>query len=195
MTRCASRTELTRERTWNQQLLQAAPLPAAADALHAGVPTYSRPRGAFAGISAHGATLPPDNDSHAELDGRKLANEQIVMGKIEGCEPMSTVGNLIAPEAEISKVGEARYCSASNHLQLAPRMTLPKSDGGDLSFPFLLNFRRNNSVIAEEGMMGTVNHVAWARPASSVFIDPVRLSKNRTRGVVQKRRTGCDPVG
>jgi len=51
--------------------------------LHAEILSYSRSRGAFAGISPDGATLRPDNDSNADLYGRKLTNEQIVMGKIQ----------------------------------------------------------------------------------------------------------------
>ena len=51
--------------------------------LHAEILSYSRSRGAFAGISLEGATLRPDEDSNAELYGRKLTNEQIVLGKIK----------------------------------------------------------------------------------------------------------------
>ena len=51
--------------------------------LHAEILSYSRSRGAFAGISLEGATLRPDEDANAELYGRKLTNEQIVMGKIK----------------------------------------------------------------------------------------------------------------
>jgi len=48
--------------------------------LHAEILSYSRSRGAFAGISLDGATLRPDNDSNAELYGKKLTNQQIVNG-------------------------------------------------------------------------------------------------------------------
>ena len=51
--------------------------------LHAEILSYSRSRGAFAGISLEGATLRPDEDSNAELYGKKLTNEQIVLGKIK----------------------------------------------------------------------------------------------------------------
>jgi hypothetical protein len=44
--------------------------------------------------------------------------------------------NFIAPEAEISKVGEARLFSAPNNPQQAPRMIPPKREGDILSFPF-----------------------------------------------------------
>ena len=51
--------------------------------LHAEILSYSRSRGAFAGISLDGATLRPDHDSNAELYGKKLTNQQIVMGNIK----------------------------------------------------------------------------------------------------------------
>jgi lipid-binding SYLF domain-containing protein len=51
--------------------------------LHAEILSYSRSRGAFAGISLDGATLRPDEDSNTALYGRKLTNEQIVNGKIK----------------------------------------------------------------------------------------------------------------
>ena len=51
--------------------------------LHAEILSYSRSRGAFAGVSLEGATLRPDEDANAELYGRKLTNEQIVTGKIK----------------------------------------------------------------------------------------------------------------
>jgi lipid-binding SYLF domain-containing protein len=40
--------------------------------MQAEILSYSRSRGAFAGISLDGATLRPDNDSNSELYGRKL---------------------------------------------------------------------------------------------------------------------------
>jgi SH3 domain-containing YSC84-like protein 1 len=51
--------------------------------LHAEILSYSRSRGAFAGISLDGATLRPDHDANGELYGKKLTNEQIVMGTIK----------------------------------------------------------------------------------------------------------------
>ena len=51
--------------------------------LHAEILSYSRSRGAFAGISLEGATLRPDAESNASLYGKKLTNEQIVTGTIK----------------------------------------------------------------------------------------------------------------
>jgi lipid-binding SYLF domain-containing protein len=48
--------------------------------LHAEILSYSRSRGAFAGVSLGGATLRPDDDWNTELYGKPLTNQQIVMG-------------------------------------------------------------------------------------------------------------------
>jgi SH3 domain-containing YSC84-like protein 1 len=48
--------------------------------LHAEILTYSRSRGAFAGVSLEGATLRPDDDWNMELYGKALTNQEIVMG-------------------------------------------------------------------------------------------------------------------
>ncbi|MGI8745092.1 MAG: lipid-binding SYLF domain-containing protein [Bryobacteraceae bacterium] len=44
--------------------------------------TYSRSRGAFAGIALQGATLRPDNDANEELYGKGKTNSEIVEGNI-----------------------------------------------------------------------------------------------------------------
>jgi lipid-binding SYLF domain-containing protein len=48
--------------------------------LHAEILTYSRSRGAFAGLSLDGATLRPDEDWNKELYSSALTNKEIVMG-------------------------------------------------------------------------------------------------------------------
>ena len=48
--------------------------------MQAEILTYSRSRGAFAGLSLGGATLRPDEDTNAELYGSKLSNKTIVDG-------------------------------------------------------------------------------------------------------------------
>lgn len=45
--------------------------------------SWSRSRGAFAGISLKGTTLRPDSDANRELYGKDLENKEIVAGKIE----------------------------------------------------------------------------------------------------------------
>jgi lipid-binding SYLF domain-containing protein len=48
--------------------------------MRAEILTYSRSRGAFAGLSLEGATLRPDEDWNTELYGKPLRNRDIVMG-------------------------------------------------------------------------------------------------------------------
>src|SRR5580700_3672676 len=48
--------------------------------LHAEILTWSRSRGAFAGVSLQGATLRPDDDWNKELYSSALTNKEIVMG-------------------------------------------------------------------------------------------------------------------
>jgi lipid-binding SYLF domain-containing protein len=57
---------------------------AATDAkFRAEILTYSRSRGAFAGIALQGATLRPDNDANEELYGKGKLNSDIVQGNTE----------------------------------------------------------------------------------------------------------------
>ena len=48
-------------------------------AMKAEVLTYSRARGAFAGISLEGSTLRPDNDANKNLYGKKIEAKEIVL--------------------------------------------------------------------------------------------------------------------
>ena len=50
--------------------------------LHAELLTWSRSRGAFAGVSLQGATLRPDDDWNKEMYGKAMANRDIVMGEV-----------------------------------------------------------------------------------------------------------------
>ena len=57
---------------------------AATDAqLHAEILSYSRARGVFAGVSLEGATLRPDTDDNAKIYGRKIAQSEILSGKVQ----------------------------------------------------------------------------------------------------------------
>ena len=57
---------------------------AATDAkFQAEILTYSRSRGAFAGIALQGATLRPDNDANEELYGKGKVNTDIIQGETE----------------------------------------------------------------------------------------------------------------
>jgi SH3 domain-containing YSC84-like protein 1 len=53
---------------------------AATDAtMRAEILSYSRARGAFAGVSLEGSTLRPDNDANEKLYGKKISAEDIVL--------------------------------------------------------------------------------------------------------------------
>jgi lipid-binding SYLF domain-containing protein len=51
--------------------------------MRAEILSWSRSRGAFAGISLKGSTLRPDLDANAELYGKKLTSRDIVEGEVE----------------------------------------------------------------------------------------------------------------
>lgn len=56
--------------------------------------TYSRSRGAFAGVSLEGSTLRPDNDANKELYGEKISAPEIVSeSKVHAPEAASSLLN------------------------------------------------------------------------------------------------------
>jgi lipid-binding SYLF domain-containing protein len=61
--------------------------------LHAEILTWSRSRGAFAGISLQGATLRPDDDWNMDLYGTARTNREIVMGDTA---PPAAAGKLLS---------------------------------------------------------------------------------------------------
>jgi SH3 domain-containing YSC84-like protein 1 len=57
---------------------------AATDAqMHAEILSYSRSRGVFAGVSLEGSTLRPDTDDNEKVYGRKIAQSEILSGKVQ----------------------------------------------------------------------------------------------------------------
>ena len=56
--------------------------------MHAEILSYSRSRGAFAGISLEGATLRPDNKDNKAIYGKDVTPKDILSGKVPG--PAST---------------------------------------------------------------------------------------------------------
>jgi lipid-binding SYLF domain-containing protein len=50
--------------------------------MHAEILTWSRSRGAFAGLALDGATLRPDSDANKELYGREAENKEILSGTL-----------------------------------------------------------------------------------------------------------------
>jgi len=75
---------------------------AATDAqLNAEILTYSRARGAFAGVSLNGASLRPDNDANATLYGSGVTAHSIVTGKTpttpDSAQQLDTTLNQASP--------------------------------------------------------------------------------------------------
>lgn len=62
--------------------------------------SYSRSRGAFAGVSLNGSTLRQDLDDNKELYGRKLTNRQILTGKVS---PPAAASKLISMLNRLSR--------------------------------------------------------------------------------------------
>ncbi len=50
--------------------------------LHAEILSYSRSRGAFAGLTLTGATLRPDNDDNSALYGHPVTNKEVLTGGV-----------------------------------------------------------------------------------------------------------------
>jgi len=61
--------------------------------LHAELLSYSRARGLFAGVSLDGATLRPDDDANEDMYGKKMSNQEVVLGNVK---PPRTAARLIA---------------------------------------------------------------------------------------------------
>lgn len=62
--------------------------------LRAEILTYSRTKGLFAGVSLQGATLRPDDDANKDLYGKKMSNQEIVVGNTK--EPAAASGLIAA---------------------------------------------------------------------------------------------------
>ena len=64
--------------------------------LRAEILTWSRARGLFAGVSLQGASLRPDDKANMELYGSKVANADVIAGKVtapKSAEPLAAVLN------------------------------------------------------------------------------------------------------
>lgn len=67
--------------------------------------SYSRARGAFAGISLAGSTLRPDNDANKKLYGKEIPAKDIVMGGAAPLPPSATT--LVATLDKASPVNKS----------------------------------------------------------------------------------------
>jgi lipid-binding SYLF domain-containing protein len=75
-------------------------------AMKAEILTYSRAKGAFAGVSLEGSTLRPDNDANKHLYGKEIAAKDIVLG---GAMPApASASALIATLDKASPVNKSK---------------------------------------------------------------------------------------
>ena len=64
--------------------------------LRAEMLSYSRSRGAFAGVSLQGATLRQDKSDNADLYGRRLTNKQVINGNVSWPEQGSELHGVLS---------------------------------------------------------------------------------------------------
>jgi SH3 domain-containing YSC84-like protein 1 len=73
--------------------------------MSAGILSWSRSRGVFAGLTVGGGTLRNDLDENAELYGKRLTNKEVLTG---GIKPPAAASGLIATLNKYSKVEEGQ---------------------------------------------------------------------------------------
>lgn len=72
--------------------------------LKADILSYSRAKGAFAGISLEGSTLRPDNDANKDLYGKKIEAKEIVLdGAIKAPPSASTLLSTLDKTSPVNK--------------------------------------------------------------------------------------------
>jgi SH3 domain-containing YSC84-like protein 1 len=74
--------------------------------MRAEILTYSRARGAFAGISLAGSTLRPDNDANKNLYGKEISAAQVVAGGAVPAPPSAAM--LISTLDKASPVNKSK---------------------------------------------------------------------------------------
>jgi lipid-binding SYLF domain-containing protein len=73
-------------------------------AMKAEILSYSRARGAFAGVSLEGSTLRPDNDANKNLYGKKMEAKEIVLdGAVKAPESASTLISTLDKASPVNK--------------------------------------------------------------------------------------------
>jgi lipid-binding SYLF domain-containing protein len=66
--------------------------------------SYSRAKGAFAGVSLTGSTLRPDNDANEKLYGKKIDAKEIVLGgAVKAPESASTLISTLDKASPVNK--------------------------------------------------------------------------------------------
>ena len=63
--------------------------------MHAKILSYSRSRGAFAGVTLNGATFRDDKDGNRELYGSELSEEKIIMGGVKAPAEARTLYSIL----------------------------------------------------------------------------------------------------
>ena len=72
--------------------------------LRADILSYSRARGAFAGVSLEGSTLRPDNDANKNLYGKKIEAKEIVLdGGVQAPPSASTLISTLDKASPVNK--------------------------------------------------------------------------------------------
>jgi lipid-binding SYLF domain-containing protein len=72
--------------------------------LKADILSYSRARGAFAGVSLEGSTLRPDNDANKDLYGKKMEAKEIVLeGAVKAPPSASTLLSTLDKASPVNK--------------------------------------------------------------------------------------------
>jgi len=74
----------------------------------AGILSYSRARGLFAGLSVGGATLRPDVDENQELYGKPLENRDILLGKVKTPAAATKLVSLLTKHSRFEEGERAR---------------------------------------------------------------------------------------
>jgi lipid-binding SYLF domain-containing protein len=73
-------------------------------AMRADILSYSRARGAFAGLSLEGSTLRPDNDANKDLYGKKIEAKEIVLdGAVKAPPSASTLLSTLDKASPVNK--------------------------------------------------------------------------------------------
>ena len=74
--------------------------------MRADILSYSRARGAFAGVSLAGSSLRPDNDANKNLYGKKVDAKEIVLG--HAFEPPASAATLVSTLDKASPINKSK---------------------------------------------------------------------------------------
>jgi lipid-binding SYLF domain-containing protein len=74
----------------------------------AGILSYSRARGLFAGLSVGGATLRPDDDENKELYGKPVTNKEVLMGAVPAPAAAASLRAALTKHSRVEEGTRAR---------------------------------------------------------------------------------------